>query len=68
MDVFTIIVGLFVLLLLVGMPFGGWDLLRSAIKPKPQDHLRWYDRVLRFIGALLLFAVFVYGVIAIERR
>ena len=64
----TITVGLFVLLLLVGIPFGGWDLLRSAIKPKPQDHLRWFDRVLRVIGALMLFAIFVYGVVAIERR
>lgn len=61
---FTIIVGLFVLLLLVGMPFGGWGLLRSAIKPKSEDHLHWYDRVLRIIGALMLFAVFVYVVLA----
>ena len=62
-----VIVGLFVLLLLVGMPFAGWDLVRSAIKPKPQDNLRWYDRVLRILGALIFFAIFVYGVIAIER-
>jgi hypothetical protein len=66
--VFTLIAGLFVLLLLIGTPFGGWDLLRSAIKPKPEDHLRWYDRVLRVVGALMLFAVFVYGIAAIGWR
>jgi hypothetical protein len=63
----TIVIGLFVLLLVAGTPLAGWDLLRSAIKPTAQDRLRWYDRVLRVIGALMLLSIFVYGAIAIAR-
>ncbi len=43
------------------------ELFRSVIKPKPEDHLHWYDRVLRAIGGLILLAVFIYFVVAIER-
>ena len=57
MEAITTLAGLFILLLVVGYGLGAWDMLRSAIKPKPEDHLNWYDRVLRIVGALIFLAM-----------
>ena len=43
-------------LLAIGYGLATW---RSVIKPKPENHLHWYDRVLRAIGALMFVAIFV---------
>ena len=67
MEAITTLAGLFILLLVVGYGLGAWDMLRSAIRPKPEDHLNWYDRVLRIVGALIFLAIFVYAIIAIQR-
>ena len=55
-EVRTTIVGLFMFLLAIGYGLATW---RSVIKPKPENHLHWYDRVLRAIGALMFVAIFV---------
>jgi hypothetical protein len=66
-EALTTLAGLFILLLIVGYALGGWDMLRSAIKPKPEDYLHWNDRALRVVGVMIFLAIFVYAIIAIER-
>ena len=58
-EVRTTIVGLFMFLLAIGYGLATWNIVRSATKPKPENHLHWYDRVLRAIGALMFVAIFV---------
>ena len=66
--VLQLIGGLIVLILICGCIPASRDLFRSAIRPKPEDHLLWYDRVLRAIGGLILLAVFIGFMVALVKR
>lgn len=60
MEVLKTAAGLVVLLLLCGFVYGSWDMFRSVVKPKPEEHLHWYDRVLRAISGLILLVIVLY--------
>lgn len=60
--------GLLALVLICGFVPASVKLFRSAVRPKPEDHLRWYDRVLRVIGAVIFLAVFIGFVILMNRE
>jgi hypothetical protein len=35
---------------------------RTVVKPDPLEHLRWYDRILRGIGVLILGSLILFGI------
>ncbi len=37
-------------------------LARSVIKPDPNEHLRWYDRLIRALGVLILGTLMLFGI------
>jgi hypothetical protein len=37
-------------------------LAKTVVKPDPDEPLRWYDRMLRAIGVILLFALLTFGI------
>ena len=67
MDALETIGGLLALLFFLGCGYAAWEMFRSVVKPKPENHLRWYDRGLRAIGGLIFLAIYIYFVVAMER-
>ncbi len=37
-------------------------LARSVVKPNPREHLRWYDRIIRAIGVVILGSLILFGI------
>ena len=37
-------------------------LARSAIRPRPDENLRWHDRLLRAAGVLILATLLAFGI------
>lgn len=35
---------------------------RSVIRPDPDEHLRWYDRLLRAVGVLIVGTLLLFGI------
>ena len=42
--------------------FGSIWCAYTALRPDPAEHLRWYDRLIRAIGALILLTFLVFEI------
>jgi Na+-driven multidrug efflux pump len=42
---------------------GIYRLIRTVIKPSPDEKLRWWDRLIRAVGAILLLGLLIGGLI-----
>ena len=47
------------------IPGALWSLVRSGLKPGPNDSFKWYDRVIRVVGGILIVLVLLAGVVAV---